>query len=102
MKPLGFVDPRSPSAMTVEEAENDRRMDGLVVIRRMGRGSRGSVDCMVESVESGLCRSAEKPALDELFTKLHAAVLEIRLKRQCLVGNSLDSERRSMGILLVK
>jgi hypothetical protein len=44
MKPLGFVDPRSPAAITVGATEKDRRRAGLVVIRRMGRGS---ADCMV-------------------------------------------------------
>lgn len=47
MKPLGFAEPKSPADMAVEVMEKDRRRDGLVATRRMGRGS---TDCMVREM----------------------------------------------------
>lgn len=48
MKPLGFAEPKSPAAMAFEVMEKERRRDGLVVTRRMGRGS--STDCMMREM----------------------------------------------------
>lgn len=47
MKPLGFVEPKSPADVAVEVMEKERRRDGLVATRRMGRGS---TDCMVREM----------------------------------------------------